>query len=118
MIETDGLYYWQKKHFDKFRFVSLQPRRDDLINRRVPFRLRHAVELLVDFDLIEQMTQRRQPDLPFGAVKQTDAVKDQPGKDLVVCYPAVVFFGGSLSISRFAPLYIAAMMAVLYAARS
>ena len=71
------------------------------------------MELLVDFNLIEQMTQRRQPDLPFGTVQQTDAVKYQPGKDFTVCYPAVVFFEGSLSISRFAPLYIAVMMAVL-----
>ena len=76
------------------------------------------MELLVDFDLIEQMTKRRQPNFPFRTVQQTDAVKDQPGKDLVVCYPAVVFFEGSLSISRFAPLYMAVMMAVLYAARS
>ena len=76
------------------------------------------MKLFVYFDLIQQMTQRRQPYLPLRAVKQTDAVKDQPGKDLVVCYPAVVFFEGSLSTSRFAPLYIAVMMAVLYAARS
>ena len=84
-----------------------------IINRHISFRLRHAVELLVDFDLIQQMTERRQPDLPFGTVQQTDAVEDQPGKDFRVCYPAVVFFEGSLSISRLAPLYIAVMMAVL-----
>ena len=76
------------------------------------------MKLLIDFDLIQQMTKRRQPYLPFGAVQQTDAVKDQPGKDLIVCYPAVVFFEGSLSTSRFAPLYMAVMMAVLYSARS
>ena len=76
------------------------------------------MELLVYFNLIQQMTQRRQPHFPFGTVKQADAVKDQPGKDLVVCYPAAVFFDASLSTSRFAPLYIAVMMAVLYSARS
>ena len=98
--------------------VSLQSNRNYLINRKFSFRLRQPMELLVYFNLIQQMTQRRQPYLPFGAVKQTDAVKDQPGKDLRVFYPAVVFFEGSLSISRFAPLYIAVMMAVLYSARS
>ncbi len=75
--------------------------------------MRQAVKLLVNFDLIEQMTQRRQPYFPFGTVQQTDAVEDQPGKDFTVCYPAVVFFEGSLSISRFAPLYIAVIMAFL-----
>ena len=116
MILLNTLF--QKVKLDYFRFISLQPHRNDLINCRIPFRLRHAVKLLVNLNLIEQMTKRRQPYLPFRTVKQADAVKDQPGKDLVVCYPAVVFFDGSLSISRFAPLYIAAMMAVLYAARS
>ena len=76
------------------------------------------MKLLIDFDLIQQMTKRHQPYFPFRTVKQADAVKDQPGKDPVVCYPAAVFFDASLSTSRFAPLYIAVMMAVLYAARS
>jgi len=76
------------------------------------------VKLLVNFDLVKQMTKRHQPHLTFATVKQADAVKDQPGKDLVVCYPAVVFFDASLSTSRLEPLYIAVMMAVLYSARS
>ena len=103
---------------DKFRFVSLQPRRDDLVDRGFPFRLRQTVKLFVYFNLIQQMTERHQPHFTLLSVKQADAVKDQPGKDLVVCYPAAVFFDASLSTSRFAPLYIAVMMAVLYAARS
>ena len=102
----------------KFHFVSRQPCRNHLINRYILFRFRKTVKLLVDFDLIQQMAERHQPYFTFLSVKQADAVKDQPGKDLVVCYPAVVFFDVSLSTSRFAPLYIAVIMAVLYAARS
>ena len=109
---------FQKVKLDYFRFVSIQPCRNHFINRHIPFRLRKTVELLVNFDLIEQMTERHQPHFTLLSVKQADAVKDQPGKDLVVCYPAVVFFEGSLSTSRFAPLYIADIMAVLYSARS
>ena len=36
----------------KFRFISLQPCRDDLVDRGFPFRLRKTVKLLIDFDLI------------------------------------------------------------------
>lgn len=116
MILLNTLF--QKVKLDYFRFVSLQPHRNNIINRQFLFRLGHTVKLLIDFNLIEQMTERRQPHFALLSVKQADTVKYQPGKDFVVSYPAVVFFEGSLSISRFAPLYIAVMMAVLYSARS
>ena len=103
---------------NKLRFVSLQPHRDNIINCQFLFRLGHTVKLLEDFNLIEQMTERHQPHFTLLPMKQTDTVKYQPGKDFTVCYPAVVFFVGSLSTSRFAPLYIAVIMAFLYSARS
>lgn len=71
------------------------------------------MKLLENFNLIEQMTERHEPYFTLLPMKQTDTVKYQPGKDFTVCYPAVVFFEGSLSISRFAPLYIAVIMAFL-----
>ena len=44
------------------------------------------------------------------------AVIEEPGKQLVVVYPAFLFFdvgASSLSISRFVPLNMASVMAVL-----
>ena len=74
-----------------------------------------TIKLLIYLPLVEQMTQRHKPDLQFGPVQQSDAVKNQPGKQLLVAYPTCAFFedSSSLSILRFVPLNIASIMQFL-----
>ena len=74
-----------------------------------------TIKLLIYLPLVEQMTQRHKPDLPLGPVQQSHAVKNQPGKQLLVAYPTCAFFedSSSLSILRFVPLNIASIMQFL-----
>ena len=74
-----------------------------------------TVKLLIYLPLVEQMTQRHEPNLPLRPVQKSYAVKNQPGKQLLVAYPTDTFFedSSSLSILRFVPLNIASIMQFL-----
>lgn len=76
-------------------------------------------ELLVAGPQIKQQPERRQPHLVLGEAQLYDAVIKEPGKQLIVRYPACVFFSSSsLSTFRLVPRIMASMIASLYSARS
>lgn len=72
------------------------------------------MELFVYLPLVQEVTERHEPNFHLRPSQQRHTVKDQPGKQLFIAYPAVVFFEPlpSLWISRLVPLYMAFMMAV------
>ena len=74
-----------------------------------------TIKLLIYLPLVEQVTQRHKPDLQFGTVQQSYAVKNQPGYDLLVGYPTDTFFedSSSFAILLFVPLNIASIMQFL-----
>ena len=78
-----------------------------------------AEELLMAGPQIEQQPERRQPHLILREAQLYDAVVKEPGEQLIVCYPAAVFFpSSSLSTFRLVPRTMASMIASLYSARS
>ncbi len=71
----------------------------DFIDVKLTLRFCQTVKLLIYLPLVEQMTQRHKPDLRLGPVQQSHAIKNQPGKQLLVAYPTCAFFEGSSSDS-------------------
>ena len=64
--------------------------------------------LFIHLPLVEQSAKRHEPDLTLCSSQQGHAVKEQPGKQLLVACPVYAFFdgSGSLSTKRFVPLNI------------
>lgn len=90
---------------------------DNFIYPVFPFRLCQPIELLVNLPLVEQSADWHKPDLTLRPMQERYTVKNEPGKQLLVAYPTTAFFGSSSdSTSRFVPLYIASIMALLYSA--
>ncbi len=88
--------------------------RDDLVNEMLPFRLGLTLALAVAFPQVEQQTEGHQPEFLRGQMQHRHAEIQKPGEQLVVCYPACVFFpSSSLCTSRFVPRYMASVMAAL-----
>lgn len=73
------------------------------------------MELFVNFPLVEERAEGHEPDFALRSTKQGNAIKDQPGKQLVVAYPTDPFFEGSSSLSTYlrVPRNIEAMIASL-----
>ena len=93
---------------------SLNPIRDDIVNKVLTLGLCLAVPLLVALPQIQEQTKRHQPHLIHGKMQVSDAVIKKPGKQFLVCYPTCAFFVSvSLSMLRLVPLYRASVMAVL-----
>ena len=61
------------------------------------------------------MAEGHEPHLGLRPVQQRCAIEYEPGKQLIIAYPANGFFEGSSSLSmyRFVPLNIASMIASL-----
>lgn len=98
---------------------SIKPGRNDLIDEVFHMGLFDTEELLMAGPQIEQQPERRQPHLVLREAQLNDAVIKEPGKQLIVCYPATVFFpSSSLSTLRLVPRIMAFMIASLYSARS
>ena len=74
----------------------LYPLRNHIVNGHGAQRLSKAVELTIDFPLIEQRAARHEPYLPFRMMQQRNAVKQQPGERFVFAYPAVCAFFASI----------------------
>lgn len=101
--------------------TPLYSSRYHFINVMLTLRFYQTVKLLIYLPLVEQMTQRHEPNLRLGPVQQSHAVKNQPGKQLFVApsaeiaYPTDTFFeeSSSDSILRFVPLNIASIIQFL-----
>lgn len=101
--------------FCQHNILSLDPIGYDFVDVILAFGFCKTVELFVNLPLVQQMADRHQPDLLLGSVKEGYAIKNQPGKQLLVAYPTCAFFedSSSLSILRFVPLNIASIMQFL-----
>jgi len=102
------------------RKTLLYTSRDNIFN--VPFHLLRgeAIELLVDFPLVEERAEWHKPDFALRPVEKGHTIKNQSGKQFLIAYPADPFFelSSSLWTKRRVPLYIDVIIASLYAARS
>ena len=99
--------------------LSFQTERNNLVDKVFHFRFLYSKELFVASPKVEKKTERRQPHLVLGEAQLNDAVVKEPGEQLIVCYPAAVFFpSSSLSTFRLVPRTMASMIASLYSARS
>ena len=67
------------------------------------------------FPIIHQLADGHEPCFLLGAVQVNRSVIHKPGKQFIITYPACVFFepSSSLSMFRFVPLNIAAVIATL-----
>ena len=72
--------------------------RNNVLNEQLALGFRQPVELLVRLPLVEQMPERHEPHLQLRAVELAHPVIDQPGKQLLVAYPACTFFPASSSL--------------------
>lgn len=78
-----------------------------------------SVVLLVALPQIEEQSERHEPNLFLRQVEMRHAVIKKSSKQLTVAYSTFAFFGvSSLSTLRLVPRCIAAMIALLYSARS
>ncbi len=97
----------------------IQPGRYNLINEMFHMGLFDSEELFVAGPQIEQQPEGRQPHLILREAQLYDPIIKEPGKQLIVRYPATVFFpSSSLSTLRLVPRTMASMIASLYSARS
>ena len=66
-------------------FASLQSGWDNIVDGKLPFRLRHAEKLPVTFPQVEKKTERRQPDLLRRKMQLRRSVIEKPGEQFLVC---------------------------------
>lgn len=98
----------------------LNPTRYYFINKQLHLRLCHSHKLLVYFPLIQKFSYCHKPYFLLIPPKLCDPIIYEPGKQLIVAYPAGSFFDSVSSDSTylFVPLNIASIMASLYAESS
>ena len=94
--------------------LSLNSVGNHIVNGQHLLRLCDPHKLLMAFPEIHKQTKRHEPHFILRETQMGHAVIQKPGKQLLVTYPAAVFFpSGSLSTFRLVPRYIASMMASL-----
>lgn len=97
----------------------LYAKRNNIINRQIPFRFSNAVILSMTFPQIKQKSKGHEPHLILQKIQMCKSVIKKSGEQFIVRYPTFVFFEVcSLSIFLFVPLCIESIIALLYSARS